>query len=314
MLFARICILLSITLGFATQAKQISFTKTEQNDALSFYYQWLDDQRTRDLVFSLPKQSVSKELQGQKSYKPAVALRHIYVNMMKHAQTIDPKEARIDIKQQGKGIQVKVVSRSQQMIEKWQKLMDARQEMAFNQYLAENHFVLFENHLGQSGVIPDHIRYINENRNLVLPVAQALYEQLLEGSDTRDYLNLLLSWVQSIPYDTLEDRLVSNGSGFFTPLEVLINNLGDCDSKTTLTAALLRSLLPNLSMVIVYLPEHAMLAVNLGQRTDERNIIVRGAPHVLLDPTGPAQLKLGKISDKSAIAIANGRYSISVIP
>ncbi len=53
-------------------------------------------------------------------------------------------------------------------------------------------------------------------------------------------------------------------------------------------------------MVIVYLPDHAMLAVNLGQRADEHNIMVRGAPHVLLDPTGPAQLKLGKLSEKTS--------------
>lgn len=314
MAFARTFILLTIALCFAAQAKQTGFSKSDQSDSVLLTYQWLDHQQPQELIFSLSKESVTKQLQGQKSYKPAIALRHVYVNMMKHAQTIDPKEARVDIKQQGKNIQVKVTSRSQQMIDKWQKLMGDKQEQAFEQYLQENHFSLYENHLGQSGVIPDHIRYIAENRYIVLPVAQALYEQLLEGSDSRDYLNLLLTWVQSIPYSTLEDRLVSNGSGFFTPVEVLVNNLGDCDSKSTLTASLLRSLLPNLSMVIVYLPEHAMLAVNLGQRAGEHNIMVRGAPHVLLDPTGPGQLKLGEISDKSAQAIANGRYSVSVIP
>ena len=200
------------------------------------------------------------------------------------------------------------------MIEKWQKLMTDKQQQAFDLYLLQNHFSMYVNHLGQSGVIPDHLSYISENRDIVLPVAQALYEQLLEGSDSRDYLNLLLTWVQSIPYNTLEDRLVSNGAGFSRPLEVLINNLGDCDSKATLTSSLLRSLLPNLSMVIVYLPDHAMLAVNLGQRPEELNIMVGGTPHVLLDPTGPAQLKLGNVSANTAQAIADGRYSVRIIP
>lgn len=306
--------LLTIFLSFAPHAMQTGFSKTEQADSVLISYKWMNDQQPQELSFSLAKESVTKELQGQKSYKPAIALRYVYVNMMKHAQTIDPKEARVDIRQQGKNIQVKVTSRSQHMIDKWQQLMNEKQEQAFEQYLQDNHFSMYENHIGQSGVIPDHIRYIAENRNIVLPVAQALYEQLLEGSDTRDYLNLLLTWVQSIPYDTLEDRMVSNGSGFFTPVEVLMNNLGDCDSKATLTASLLRSLLPNLSMVLVYLPDHAMLAVNLGQRADEHNIMVGGVPHVLLDPTGPAQIKLGKISEKSTQAIANGLYSVSIIP
>ncbi len=310
----HVFVLVALLLSFAIDAKQLEFTKTEQAESLVLSYKWLDHQQQRELAFSLPKQAIAKQLQGQKSYKQAVAMRHVYVNMMKHAQTIDPKEARVDIRQHGSKIQVKVTSRSQQMIDKWQTLMGEKQQQAFDQYLAENHFSMYENHLGQSGVIPDHIRYINENRSVVLPLAQALYEQLLEGSDSRDYLNILLSWVQSIPYDTLEDRLVSNGTGFFTPVEVLINNLGDCDSKATLTASLLRSLLPDLSMAIVYLPEHAVLAVNLGQRADEFNIMVRGAPHVLLDPTGPAQLKLGKISQTSSQAIANGRYSVAIIP
>lgn len=312
--FTRTVILLTIIVSFALQAKQTGFSKTEQSDSVLITYQWLSDQQPQKLSFSLAKEAVMKQMQGQKSYQPAIALRHVYVNMMKHAQTIDPKEARVDIRQQGKSIQVKVTSRSQQMIDKWQKLMSDKQEQAFDQYLQENHFSLYENHLGQSGIIPDHIRYIAENRSIMLPVAQALYEQLLTGSDARVYLNLVLTWVQSIPYDTLEDRLVSNGTGFFTPVEVLMNNLGDCDSKATLTASVLRSLLPNLSMVFVYLPDHAVLAVDLGQRAGEQNILVNGTPHVLLDPTGPAQLALGKLSDKSAQAIANGRYSVSIIP
>ena len=54
----------------------------------------------------------------------------------------------------------------------------------------------------------------------------------LAGLSQRQAINRLLIWVQSIPYDTLHDR--ANDLGFLAPINVLMQNRGDCDSKSVL--------------------------------------------------------------------------------
>lgn len=296
-------------------AEQTRFQKNEDTNFINLHYEWLDhQQQARELAFSLNKEVTQSQYRNQTDFKPQMAQRYVYVELMKQAQKIDPKEARVNLIQRGKRIEVSVTSRSQEAISKWRDLMADKQESAFDQYLDDNHYARFTNHTGQEGVLPDHIRYIRESREIVLPVAQAIYDQLAEGSDTRDYINLLLSWIQSVPYDTLENRVGTSGSGFFSPVEVLVNNKGDCDSKATLTASLMRALLPNLSMAIVYLPNHALLAVNLGHRGPEQWLDIRGAPHILIEPTGPAKVTIGKTSDETARHLANGSYTYVLVP
>lgn len=311
----RWCLLGVLLTHFCVHSQQLQFNKRATENTMVFQYQWLDhQQQPRELGFALSKDLIQSQYRNTKSYQPEIAQRHIYVALMKSAQGIDPKEARVNVVKRQQGFEIQVQASSQQIVEKYSRLFAEKQELAFEDYLYQNHYTRFENHFGKRGVVPDHRRYIIESHAVALVIAQALYNQLEENSNTRDYVNLLLSWVQSIPYNELESRLASNGSGFYAPVDVLSNNLGDCDSKVTLTAALMRALLPGLSIEIVYLPEHAMLAANLGVRADEVNIDLRGSPHVLLEPTGPAKLPIGKIAEQSARAIANGTYTTLNIP
>jgi hypothetical protein len=297
------------------RAEQITFSQTKGLDVVSTDYQWRDhEQQTQALTFSLNKQAVYSQYGNQTKYKPQIAQRYVYVELMHQARLIDPKEARVNILQRGENIEVQVTSHSAQTRQKWIANMTEKRESAFAQYLTDNHFTQFTDHLGSTGIIPDHIRYIQESTAILRPVAQALYDQIKPNSDSRDYVYRLLSWVQSIPYDSLQSRIDGSGAGFYTPVEVLMNNKGDCDSKAVLTASLLRALLPNLSISIVYLPNHALLAVNLGQRLDEQHIDVAGTPHVLIEPTGPAVMPIGNIAEDTAIHIANGNYQTIPVP
>lgn len=300
---------------FQLHAQQLHFNQFADGSNLQFSYQWIDQfQQAKTLQFSIDKDAAHTQYKNQTAFKPDIAQRYVYVELMKQAQKVHPKEARINIHQRGDRIEMQVTSRSQEMLEKWQLLMSQKQQSAFDEYLQDHHFTRFTNHVGEEGVIPDHIRYIQESIQIVLPAAQAIYEQLEEGSDTRGYVNLLLSWIQTIPYNQLNNRVDSNGAGFFTPIEVLSNNKGDCDSKATLTASLMRSLLPDLSMAMVYLPNHALIAVNLGIRENEHTIDIRGAEHVLIEPTGPALVTIGQVSDETLRHIVNGTYSVVMIP
>jgi hypothetical protein len=294
---------------------QEKFEKTYSTNDIKLSYQWRDHFDTsRSISFTLPRGEVQDQYRSVKKYMPEIVQRYVYIELMKKAQKIDPREASVRIKRVGKDLNIIVSSQSPEMLDKWQAVMLSNREDAYSQYLEENYYTRYQNHLGQTGIKPDHLRYLSESRELLVPVAQAFFEELGTGGDTRDYVGLLLSWIQNIPYNELEDRLVSNGAGYSSPVEVLTTNLGDCDSKTTLTAALMRALFPNLKMAILYLPNHALLAANIANKETDEYIEIDGYKYVLIEPTGPALLMVGNIDNKSSVDIASGMYSLEKVP
>lgn len=294
-------------------AQQLEFNRTKQNKEMSFNYTWSDHkEQTTDLDFTLPLRQLNR--QKHKKFIPRLAQQYVYIELHKAARKIDSREARVQIQHRGQDIHIQVTSRSNNLFAKWQRSMNQSQEKALDQYLQDHYYSHFRSHLGQKAIKPDHLRYIAENRGAVLPVAQAIYDKLPTNSDTRSYVNLVLSWVQSIPYNKLQNRLTSNGAGYLPPLSVVANNHGDCDSKTVLMASLVRSLLPEVKMTMVYLPNHALLGIVLPFRTNEHTLDIGGMDYLLMEPTGPAKIPLGRIATRSASDIAGNMYSLEEVP
>jgi hypothetical protein len=191
--------------------------------------------------------------------------------------------------------------------------MNQGQQKALDQYLQDNYYSHFRSYLGQKAIKPDHLRYISENTAALLPVAQAIFEKLPADSKNRAYINLVLSWVQSIPYNELKNRLTSNGAGYLPPLSVVANNQGDCDSKTVLMASLVRALLPDVEMTMVFLPNHALLGIVLPSRKNEQTLNIDGMDYLLMEPTGPSKIPLGEVSNRSAQYIAGNMYNLEEV-
>jgi hypothetical protein len=294
-------------------AQQLDFNKSKKNKEMSFNYTWSDHQElTRDIAFALPLRQLNR--QNHKKFIPDLAQQYVYIELHKAARKIDPREARVQIQHRGQDIHIQVTSRSNNLLDKWQRSMNQSQDKALDQYLKDNYYSHFRSHLGQKAVKPDHLRYISENQAALLPIAQAVYDKLPTNSETRSYVNLVLSWVQSIPYNELKNRISSNGAGYLPPLSVVANNQGDCDSKTVLMASLIRSLLPEVKMTMIFLPNHALLGIVLPFRTNEQTIDVDGLDYLLMEPTGPAKIPLGEIANSSARDIAGNMYSLEQVP
>lgn len=294
-------------------AEQIIFKKNRIPNQVSLTYQWIDSfGESQDLYFNLSNNQSSRQF--HKRFVPELAQQYVYIELHKAARLIDPKEARVSIKRNTQDINIKVTSRSQQLLDKWQVAMDESQKKAFDQYLQDNYYIRFSSYLGEEAIKADHLRYINENKAPLLPIAQAIYEKIPVNTESRTYINLLLSWVQSIPYNELEDRVSSNGAGYLPPLAVIRQNHGDCDSKSVLMASLIRSLLPDVNMVMVYLPKHALLGISLPVRTSEETFNFGGNAYLLMEPTGPAVIPIGTIAPTSANAIYSGLANFEQIP
>lgn len=295
------------------KAEQLSFKKKSNIDNVQFEYQWRDLQgNTQAVSFALSTETMHSLPTVQPNYQPQIVQRHITVALQKEASTVDPREAIINIVPQNGRVAIKVKSSNEAIADKTLSRLHTVKQMAFNDYLTSHYYTEFTTLFNQHSIKPDHARYIKESIKPLIPISQAFYEQveLSTNSNARAFLNLLLGWSQSIPYNAMEDRVASNGSGFAPPLGLITQNAGDCDSKAVLISALLQAGLPTTGIVMVLLPHHALLGIELTPIRGEETLIVDGVKYVLFDPTGPRLLPFGQVSEDTRRYITTGRYQI----
>ncbi|QJR80386.1 hypothetical protein CA267_006155 [Alteromonas pelagimontana] len=298
----------------APSAAQLAFERSSTAQGPEYSYRWRDAAgEERSVSFTLDGEILDKAPRAQKNYRPALAQRYVAVELTKAAKTVDPKDAHVKIRQQGDSVEVSVRSRHQEKLQHIQQQFAQAREQAFSDYLEKHYYTRYITPLNQQAVKPDHIRYINEYTQALIPLSQALYEQVVEQSDAREYFNLLLGWVQSIPYNALDDRADSNGSGFAPPATLLAQNQGDCDSKSVMTAAIAKAFLPSTPMILVLLKDHALLGIGLNSKSGEQTIKVDGTSFVLIEPTGPALFRFGEVATSTLQELASGRYTIEKI-
>jgi len=295
-------------------AEQLSFKKTSSDDGVTLSYVWLDAENTRQSIsFTLPQDAMKEAPSRQANYKPHIAQRYITVALTKEAQRVDPKEAKVEITPKEGAIDISVAGTNEENVSEVFKNLKAIEQQEYTNYLQDHYFTRFTTLFNQKAVKPDHIRYVAESVKPLISASQAFYEKVKSASNSRAYFSLMLSWLQSIPYDTLEDRVVSNGSGFAPPVTLLTQNLGDCDSKAVLASSMVRAFLPSTKMLIVFLPNHALLGVALTPNADDRTIEHNGETYVLYDPTGPALIPFGQVSEDTERHLVTGRYQVEEV-
>jgi hypothetical protein len=295
-------------------AEQLLFKKSTTDDGVKFEYAWLDAQNKRQtLSFEIPSETFENAPLRQTNYKPKIAQRHVTVALLKEARTINPKDAKVQVKPMRDAIDIKVKGFDSTKVDEVLQHLRNVQQNAYDEYLHQHYFTRFTTLFNQQAIKPDHLRYIAESVKPMVPASQAFYEKVKEYSDSRAYFGLLLSWLQSIPYDTLEDRVSSNGSGFAPPIGLLMQNLGDCDSKAVLASSMVRAFLPSTKMIMVFLPNHALLGIALTPRNSDYTLEHEGQTYVLYDPTGPAQIPFGQVSEDTERYISTARYQIEMV-
>ncbi|MDO6565762.1 hypothetical protein Q4561_01695 [Alteromonas sp. 1_MG-2023] len=298
----------------AAYASQLSFDKTTSPTEIQFQYRWTDVQGNEQHIgFTLPRGALNIAPTMQTNYKPEIAQRYVMVSLQQEARKVDPRDAIVSVAQENEKINISVRSKKPDMADKIFAQLKTVQTTAYNDYLDKHYYTRFTTLFNQQAVKPDHLRYVAETYEALRPISEAFYDKIDRIENNRAYLQLLLSWVQSIPYDTLEDRVASNGSGFAPPLGLLMQNRGDCDSKAVLTSALVQAFLPSTSLIMVFLPNHALLGVAINAASEDEKLEVEGKTYVLFDPTGPALIPFGDISEDTKRYISTGRYQVETI-
>jgi len=130
------------------------------------------------------------------------------------------------------------------------------------------------------------------------PIADAIAENN-RGSSRRDVINYAAHFIQSIPYDTLNSRDAHGETGFVAPLTLFDINKGDCDTKSTALAAILRNLYPSMNIKMVLIPNHAFLAIHFEGQSADTAIIYHDREYVVVEAAGPALTSIGESYETS---------------
>jgi hypothetical protein len=122
-----------------------------------------------------------------------------------------------------------------------------------------------------------------------------------------DKINLVISFVQSLPY-TVDSVTTAFDEYPRYPLETLIDNGGDCEDTSILTASLLHSM--NYEVILIAPPEHMAVGVNI--ESNGYSWTYEEAKYYFLETTGEGW-KIGELPDdyKSASAYL---YPLNPIP
>ncbi len=122
----------------------------------------------------------------------------------------------------------------------------------------------------------------------IIGVTHQFFQRRDSGKTQSQMINDRLNFLQSIPYDALQN----NEFGMLTPIRMLVEKQGDCESKQVYMAGLLKKMYPNRSVFLVLLPdkEHIVSAVEMPEAPDELAYIKDGKRYLIVDATGPSYI------------------------
>jgi len=305
---------MTLVSAFNLSAEQISFQKKliKQGELLTyqFNYQWQDhDQNQQSLAFQLPQQIIFDRYRNFRSFKNEIAQQSIKMALQRHFKKNPISGVQIQFEANNKSLRAKIQSKDKLKANNvYAKINELEQELT-KEYLKKSFYHQFKTYDNIQAIKPDHARIANESVIDLKPIKPLILEKA-SIKNIRKVSNYILAFIQSIPYSTLESRITSSGAGFSPPLKLLWENQGDCDSKVTLTAALLRTLMPRINMALIFIDNHALIGIDIVAEADDLTITLDNVTYVLAEPTGPALLKLGKVAIDSEQAILAGHYSV----
>lgn len=301
---------LSILLPFLSQAQQLAFNKIVKDDSYQFNYQWLDHNNEQQAIsFMLTQEALFERFRNFKSYQAPFAEKSILRNIKRTLHQHPIAGVQVYYRQKNGKFVLEVKGQDDKKVaQAYQQLRKVEQQAA-KDFFSDNYYQHFVTHDLISGIKVNHVDIANSSVLDLKPLKPIILEKV-SIKNIRKVSNYVLGFVQNIPYSTLESRLTSSGAGFNPPTKVLWENQGDCDSKMTLTAAILRALMPRIDMALVYIDNHAFIGIAIPAEGDEVSINYQGVDYLLAEPTGPALLPLGRLAPESEMAVNQGRYVV----
>lgn len=315
-IISSLCFLILYTVCLSStyvSAKQLSFSKQEKPKSYVFQYRWLDAQENeKDLSFELTKDVLFNQFRNFQTYQPDMVNAYINKNIFK-AWRKDPKpQAVLNLKKHQNTFKLELTAQNHDALIMGQEHLAHLTKKVSNTYFETHYYHQFMNYDGKLAIKPNHVEIANKSVQYFKSTKPIILSKI-GVENVRTVTNYILGFSQSIPYSTLVSRTTSSGQGFNTPFKLLWENQGDCDSKVTLNAAILRSLMPRVKMIMVFIKGHALLGIEVRPKGNDKTLVYNQITYVLAEPTGPAIWPLGTIADSSDQAILSGLYTAEKI-
>lgn len=253
----------------------------------------------RAIRFYVPKSAVRSDVGAPMGFPYEDAVAEQVEAARRYARTVEG----VDLKVRGlpRGITISASGSDRRAMKAAMKEVQSAADVAFERYLDKHRWI---RHRGK--LQPDHARLVDDYTRHLAPVAAALAHDLDLGDpdDQRTFARRALCLVQSIPYEERERG--KDYAGYRRPLAVLAHKKGDCDSKSVLYLAILRAALPDLPVAMMYIPNHAFVAVGLERQEGDLCVRVCGTKMIVAEPVGPARTALGDAGKRSKAHVRGG--------
>lgn len=298
-----------LLLGCSTASAQMSLQRVTAGQTTEFIYQLSAGSSLR---FKLENKLLN-QYRGMRRYMPHMADQAVRHALLRKAAALQHQGVRIQFSPPNLPLQYSVQATEPEKAQQMMATLAAEQNKALNDYLAKGYYYLLDDPVKGKGVIPDHLLFMQDALGQLQPVADAFIANYGKNN-IRQIAAQLTAWIQQIPYRDLDNRLESNGNGYAPPVQLIFDHSGDCDSKAVLWATVMRLIFPTLMIKIIYLPNHAVIAAQVPATETEQVIDFADSSLLLIDPTGPAQLKLGQVGDEYQAALQSKQFSQRTFP
>lgn len=152
---------------------------------------------------------------------------------------------------------------------------------------------------------------VESNRPRVKHVVQAMRKEY-GGKSLHQFLALMLAFIQEIRYAIPplkeENRIILE---FWVPPKVLVNNIGDCDSKGVTFASMWTNF-KKYPFLLIKIPKHLFVGIAIPSFSEE-GFTINGLRYTLCEVTGPDLIPPGLITQYSLLHLQGGNFRYELI-
>ena len=307
--YFTLLVMCSLHICNTASGEQISFSKKIHNQDevtnYQFSYQWQDHlNEQQSLIFQLPQHTIFDRYRNFRKHNNNHIQHAVYHALQKHFNNNPVNGIEVQLSQ---NLYPRVIGNDETQVNKIYKLIGKLTQKYRYEYLKSVYYHQFTTHQKILGIKPDHSLIAIES----VADLKALKPIILGKAsikNIRKVSNYVLGFIQNIPYITLESRITSSGKNFKPPLRLLWENQGDCDSKVTLAASLLRALMPRVNLALIFMDNHALIGIDIKPKKNDIAIVLNNITYVVAEVSGPDLLPIGKLMPSSRQEILAGHY------
>lgn len=286
----------------AVAAQQLDFKRVSRSGDELLSYRWKDSAKhDYTAAFTLTRDAIKEAEASFHDFSMDAMWRTLEADLRDEVEKFG-NGARIDLKRNIDGLHWTLKARDQKEADLLSQKVSGRLERAQQAYLK----TYLRRMVGEHRVMVDFAAAASAMQSPLRAVAKALGDVPDIANEDRAKIALALGFFQEIPYAVLEDKQ-RRGGDFLPGPALLAQNRGDCDSKAVALAAVLKNFTRFRKLVVVTMPGHAILAVDLPSQDGDWTVRSGGRQYVALEVSGPVMAPIGRVGNVTSKYLRDGR-------